>query len=150
MSVCVCDCAAQSSVAQLAVLAHHTSPIVKRLQDAARTRRRLRESAHQLTFEDLLLAMLLRKDKNKKKAMADDAPLKPDTSTHASAAATSRTESLGCCHPRKAAQPLERQSTTCIRVALAEHLPILDSTATSYLSRSCWEKDNEPFLNVLR
>ena len=85
-------------MAQLAVLArararkHHTSPIVKRLQDAARTRRRLRESARQLTV-DLLLAMLLPKGKNKKKATADDAPLKPDTSTHASAAVTIRTES---------------------------------------------------------
>ena len=55
----------------------------------------MREGARQLTFEDLLLAMLIRKTKNTKKATADDAPLKRETSTHASAAVTSNTESLG-------------------------------------------------------
>ena len=66
----------------------------------------MRESARQLTFEDLPLAMLMRKDKNNKEATADDAPFKPDSSMHASAAVTSRTESEGCCHSRtKSAAP---------------------------------------------
>ena len=55
----------------------------------------MRESARQLTFED---RMLMRTEKRKNKATADDAPLKPDTSMHASAAVTSHTDSLGCCH----------------------------------------------------
>ena len=96
------------SVADLAwhILRFHTETRVKQLQDAARTRRRLRESARQLTFEDRLLAMLMRADEKRKQATACDAPCKPDTSMHASAALTSRTVSLGCCHSQSSAAPL--------------------------------------------
>ena len=113
----------------------YAEPIVKQLRDTVRTRRRLRESARQLTFEDRLLAMLTRTEKRKKKPMADDASCNPDTSMRASAAVTSRTVSAGCCHSRKAAQPLARQRRPCTRVALAEHLPISDATAPTHCAR---------------
>ena len=113
----------------------HAEPVVKQLRDAARTRRRLRESARQLTFQGRLLAMLTRTEKRNKKATADDAPFRPGTSMRASAAVPSRSASVWRCHSRQAAQPLARQCRPCVRVALAEHLPILDSTAPTHCGR---------------
>ena len=62
--------------------------IVKELRNAERKRKRLRERARQLTDEDLLSVMLMRKEKKKEPTYAA-APQNADTNTDACAAVPS-------------------------------------------------------------
>ena len=62
--------------------------IVKELRNAERKRKRLRDRARQLTDEDLLSVMLMRKEK-KKEPTAAAAPENADTKTDACAAVPS-------------------------------------------------------------